>query len=118
MSEDKKKVSWIFFACVILGVIASLFTVTGISFYIISNFSTTIAPMLLILISIPLSIVIFIAIMWYFTRKLTLDLMIYFNVELNEDNENLLKKYQQNLIRYFFIFFILLLVSKIIVNNI
>jgi hypothetical protein len=118
MSEDKKKVSWIFFACVILGVIASLFTVTGISFYIISNLSTIIAPMLLVLISIPLSIVMFIAIMWYFTRKLTFDLIIYFNVELNEDNENLLKKYQQNLIRYFFFFFILLLVFRIIVNNI
>lgn len=118
MCEDKKKISWIFFTCVILGVITSLFTIANVSFYIISNFSTTIAPMLLILISIPLSIVIFIAIMWYFTRKLTLDLMIYFNVELNDDNKNLLKKYQQNLIRYFFIFFILLLVSKIIVNNI
>lgn len=118
MSKDKKKISWIFFACVVLGVVASLFTVTGVSFYMISNFSTTIAPMLLVLISIPLSIVIFIAIMWYFTRKLTFDLMIYFNVELNDDNENLLKKYQQNLIRYFFIFIILLLVFKIIVNNI
>ena len=118
MSEDKKKISWIFFTCVILGVITSLFTIANVSFYIISNLSTTIAPMLLVLISIPLSIVIFIAIMWYFTRKLTFDLIIYFNVELNEDNENLLKKYQQNLIRYFFFFFILLLVFRIIVNNI
>ena len=118
MCEDKKKISWTFFTCVILGVITSLFTIANVSFYIISNFSTTIAPMLLILISIPLSIVMFIAIMWYFTRKLTFDLMIYFNVELNEDNQNLLKKYQQNLIRYFFIFFILLLVFRIIVNNI
>ena len=117
MSEDKKKVSWIFFACVVLGVVASLFTITGVSFYIISNLSTTIAPMLLILISIPLSIVIFIAIMWYFTRKLTFDLMIYFNVELNEDNENLLKKYQQNLSRYFLVVIILLLVCRVIVNN-
>lgn len=118
MSEDKKKIFWIFFACVVLGVITSLFTTANVSFYIISNFSTTIAPMLLILISIPLSIVMFMAIMWYFTRKLTFDLMIYFNVELNDDNENLLKKYQQNLIRYFFFFFILLLVFRIIVNNI
>lgn len=117
MSEDEKKIFQIFFICVILGVITSLFTVTGVSFYIISNLSTTIAPMLLVLISIPLSIVMFMAIMWYFTRKLTFDLMIYFNVELNEDNENLLKKYQQNLIRYFFLFIILLLVFKIIVNN-
>ena len=118
MSKDKKKISWIFFACVVLGVVASLFTVTGVSFYMISNFSTTIAPMLLVLISIPLSIVIFIAIMWYFTRKLTFDLMIYFNVELNDDNENLLKKYQQNPSRYFLIVIILFLVCKVIVNNI
>ncbi len=60
----------------------------------------------------------FMAIMWYFTRKLTFDLMIYFNVELNEDNENLLKKYQQNLSRYFLIVIILFLVCKVIVNNI
>jgi hypothetical protein len=74
--------------------------------------------MLLVLISIPLSIVMFIAIMWYFTRKLTLDLMIYFNVELNEDNENLLKKYQRNLGRYFLIVIILFFVCKVIINNI
>lgn len=117
MSEDKKKIFWIFFACVILGVIASLFTTANVSFYIISNLSTTIAPMLLILISIPLSIVMFMAIMWYFTRKLTFDLMIYFNVELNEDNQNLLKKYQRNSSRYFLIVIILLLVCKVIVNN-
>ena len=86
-----------------IGIALSFFAIINFNSFILENLSKKIAPMILSLGLIPLSVIIFISIFLYSSTLLFKDLINIFNLKIEEDRYKIYKSYS-----FFILIFIIL----------